>query len=111
MSVKSVAYPQPRRARWLMLPLVGLLLWWLGRAVAIDGPGRGTALVVAAVALAIPVAWTLLAKRVGQGALALEVPLLLLVFSTLVFRGRSADALATNPLDPAAQFRVAAVLV
>jgi O-antigen ligase len=109
--VKSVAHLQPRRARWLMLPVVGLLVWWLGRAVASEGPRRGTAMMVATVALGIPVAWALLGKRVGRGALALEAPLLLLVFSTLVFRGRSAEDLAVNPLDPAAQLRVAAVLI
>jgi O-antigen ligase len=43
--------------------------------------------------------------------LAVEIPILLLLLSTLVFRGRSADQLAYNPLDSAAQFRVACVLL
>jgi O-antigen ligase len=51
----------------------------------------------------------LLARRVGYGALALELPVLLLLLSTLVFRQRSAVDLAGDPLDAAAQFRVAAV--
>jgi len=38
-----------------------------------------------------------------------ELPLMLILIGTLTFRQRTADALATNPLDPAAQFRIICV--
>jgi len=95
--------------RWLLLPPLGLLLWWMGRAVALGGPQQVTALGVGGLALTVSVGGAFLARRAGRGILALEVPLLLLLFSTLVLRQRGAVDLAVDPLDPAAQFRVAAV--
>jgi hypothetical protein len=50
-----------------------------------------------------------LGRRVRPGFIAVEAPVLLLLVSTLVFRGRSAYQLEYNPLDPAAQFRVLCV--
>jgi O-antigen ligase len=100
--------PRPS-SRWLLLAPLGLVLWWMGRAVVLGGPQQVTALVVGGLVLTVCVGGAFLARRAGHGILALEVPLLLLLFSTLVFRGRSAVELAVDPLDPAAQFRVAAV--
>ena len=85
------------------------LAWWAGSAVASEGPSRTFALSVAALALGVPTAKAILGPRVRPGFIAVEVPVLLLLFSTLVFRGRSADELAYNPLDAAAQFRVLCV--
>ena len=51
-------------------------------------------------------------RQPGQfrpGYWALEVPVLLLLFSTLVFRQRDAQQLSANPLDQAALYRVACV--
>jgi O-antigen ligase len=93
-----------------LLPL-GLLLWLMGRAVGLGGTQQVIALAVAAGALVTVLGGVFLARRVGWGALALEVPVLLLLLSTLVFRQRSATDLAGEPLDTAAQFRVAAVAV
>jgi O-antigen ligase len=53
----------------------------------------------------------MLGRHVRSGFIAVEAPVLLLLLSTLVFRGRSADELAYNPLDAAAQFRVLCVAV
>ena len=64
---------------------------------------------MAALALGVPTAKAILGPRVRPGVIAVEVPVLLLLFSTLVFRGRSADDLAYNPLDAAAQYRVLCV--
>jgi O-antigen ligase len=48
-------------------------------------------------------------RGVGAGYLAIELPVILLLVSTLVFRQRDASALTENPLDPAALYRVGAV--
>ena len=48
-------------------------------------------------------------SRFCPGYWAVEVPVLLLLISTLVFRLRDAQALAANPLDQAAIFRVGCV--
>jgi O-antigen ligase len=108
---ESLRRQSSQRIAWLLIVPGGLFLWWAGKTLALGGPRQGLVLGMAGLALGAPVAWALLARRVGPGALALEIPLLLLLFSTLVFRSRSADDLAVNPLDPAAQFRVAAVLI
>ncbi len=64
---------------------------------------------VAALALGVPTVRAVLGGRIRAGFISVEVPLFLMALSTLVFRGRSADELAYNPLDPAAQFRVLCV--
>lgn len=46
------------------------------------------------------------AMRLPLGYFSIEVPLVLLILSTLVFRIRDAEALAQNPLDSAAVFRL-----
>jgi hypothetical protein len=81
----------------------------MGSAVGSGGIPQVIALSVAGAALVTILGGVLLARRVGWGALALEVPVVLLLLSTLVFRQRSATQLAGDPLDPAAQFRVVAV--
>ena len=94
---------------WLLVPLGAWLAWWAGSAVASEGPRRTFALSLAALAVGVPTVRAVLGRRVRPGFIAVEVPVLLLLLSTLVFRGRSADELAYNPLDPAAQFRVLCV--
>jgi O-antigen ligase len=105
----AVDSPYRRWFKWLLLLPLGLLVWWIGRAVGLGGTQQAIALVVAGVVLVIVVGGVLIARRVGHGALALELPVVLLLLSTLVFRQRSAVDLAGDPLDAAAQFRVAAV--
>ena len=96
---------------WLLVPLGLFLAWWAGSAVASEGPRRTFALSLAALAVGVPTVKAILGRRVRPGFIAVEVPVLLLLLSTLVFRGRSADQLAYDPLDPAAQFRVLCVAV
>lgn len=94
---------------WLLVPLGLLLAWWAGSAVASAGPSRTFALSLAALGVGIPTARAVLGRRLRPGFIAVEAPVLLLLLSTLVFRGRSANELAYNPLDSAAQFRVLCV--
>jgi O-antigen ligase len=94
---------------WLLVPLGLWLAWWAGSAVASEGSRRTFAVSLAAVAVGVPTVKAVLGRRVRPGFIAVEAPVLLLLLSTLVFRGRSADELAYNPLDAAAQFRVLCV--
>jgi O-antigen ligase len=99
-----------RSARWLLLPLGLVLAWWAGSAAPLEGGRRTLALTLAFAAAAGPVAWALIPSRLRQGFLSIELPILLLLVSTLTLRIRTAADLAYNPLDPAAQFRVLCVL-
>jgi O-antigen ligase len=94
---------------WLLVPLGLWLAWWAGSAVASAGLPRTFALSLAAIGVGVPTVRAVLGRHVRPGFIAVEAPVLLLVFSTLVFRERSADELAYNPLDSAAQFRVLCV--
>jgi O-antigen ligase len=77
--------------------------------VATEGSRRTFALSLAALAVGVPTVRAILGRRLRPGFIAVEAPVLLLLLSTLVFRERSADELAYNPLDAAAQFRVLCV--
>jgi O-antigen ligase len=57
--------------------------------------------------LLLPDRW--MASRARRDYLLVEVPVLLLLFSTLVLRVRDASALADNPVDPSGLYRVACV--
>lgn len=94
---------------WLLVPLAVWLAWWAGSAVASEGPSRTFALSLAALGVGVPTVRAILGRHLRPGFIAVEAPVLLLLLSTLVFRGRSADELAYNPLDAAAQFRVLCV--
>jgi hypothetical protein len=98
-----------RLKAWVLIPVGLWLAWWAGSAVASGGPRRTFALSIAALAVGFPTVRAVLGRHVRAGFLAVEAPVLLLLFSTLVFRERSADELAYNPLDAAAQFRVLCV--
>ncbi len=94
---------------WLLAPLGLLLAWWAGSAVAAGGTRQTLAISVAALAVGVPTLRAIFGGRIRAGFISVEIPLLLMAVSTLVFRGRSADELAYSPLDPAAQFRVLCV--
>jgi O-antigen ligase len=94
---------------WLLVALAAWLAWWAGSAVASEGSRRTFALSLAALAVGVPTARAMLGRHVRSGFIAVEAPVLLLLLSTLVFRGRSAGELAYDPLDSAAQFRVLCV--
>jgi hypothetical protein len=97
--------------KWLLLLPFGALLWVAGRAVGLGGVQQLVAVGVATAILVTVFGGVILWRQVGWGALALEVPVLLLLLSTLVFRQRTATDLAGDPLDVAAQFRVAEVAI
>jgi hypothetical protein len=107
MNVFSRLSSLPRT--WLLVPLGLWLVWWAGSAVASEGPRRTFAVSLAALAVGVPTVRAVLGRHLRPGFIAVEAPVLLLLLSTLVFRGRSADDLAYNPLDAAAQFRVLCV--
>src|SRR5919201_3729940 len=92
----------------LILPGSIWFAWWVGARIG-TGTSHTMFMGLALAAVAVPIGSLLWARRIGYGALALEVPMLLLVLSSLVLRQRSTDELAYNPLDQAAQFRVACV--
>jgi O-antigen ligase len=94
----------------LLFPLGVLFAIWAGVALG-TGSRRTMLLGLGGIALASPAIHYFWARKIKYGALGVEVPLILLLLSTIVFRQRSADQLAYNPLDPAAQFRVLCVLV
>ena len=102
-----------KRTGWpvkLIVPVSVLLAAWVGRAIALGGQFRMMALGITALALLPAVVPALrLRERFGHSYMAVEIPLLFLLVSTLVFRQRDAEDLASNPLDPAGLFRVAFV--
>jgi O-antigen ligase len=83
---------------------------WGGRTIALGGRLGSLVLVVSLGLLAASLVPLLrVTERLGVGYMAVEVPVLLLLASTLVFRIRDAEALASDPLDSAALFRVACI--
>ena len=94
-----------------------ILLYALGITAALAAGGaivRGgsTQYVYGALVAAVligSVAWTAFERRKLRAYLAIEVPLVLLLLSTLVLRQRDAEALSDNPLDPAGLFRVVCI--
>jgi O-antigen ligase len=92
----------------LVVPITVVLAWWMGAAVAGGGHRLTIALGLTGIGLFVLLA-VLVAPRLRYGALAVELPIVLLLLGTLVIRGRSTQELAANPLDPAGLFRVACV--
>jgi hypothetical protein len=80
--------------------------WWAGRALALGGWGQKALFALTMVLVAWMVGRLALDKRLRRGFLSVELPVLLLLLSTIVIRRRTASDLALDPLDPAAQFRV-----
>jgi O-antigen ligase len=77
--------------------------------VAADESRQPIALGLGVVGLAAPVAWLVVRPRLKEAALFIEGPVVLLLLSTLVFRIRDAQALATDPVDTAGAYRIACV--
>lgn len=81
----------------------------LGAGMVASGHG-GVAIALGALPLSLFVLPRLSrAAALPVGYFAIEVPFVLLLGSTLVFRIRDAEALAENPLDSAAQVRLACI--
>ncbi|MBA3631059.1 MAG: hypothetical protein H0W55_15555, partial [Actinobacteria bacterium] len=86
-------------------PVLAVLI---GVGVALGGVGQAMAVVVVGAVVAaalIPMDWVGRLPRYGY--LSIEVPVLLLLLSKLVFRVRDAEALVDNPVDSAGAFRLA----
>jgi hypothetical protein len=81
-----------------------------GIGVAQGGARRGVIVALAGGLAVLPILRSMMVKRVSQSLLAVEIPVLLLLLSTLVLRIRSTEQLSVDPLDPAGQFRVAMML-
>ena len=78
-------------------------------AVAAGGLWRMLALGGAALGLGASLSSVVVAKRVLRAVLFVEVPVLLLLASSLVWRARTTDDIAADPLDAAGQIRVGCV--
>jgi hypothetical protein len=90
--------------------LAALLVALLGGAAVARGGEKGMLLVGAGAALVILLVTPLVTMpRIARTYLAIEAPVILLLLSTLVFRVRDTTALAQNPLDAAAAYRVLCV--
>jgi hypothetical protein len=89
---------------------VAMLALAAGVGVVLEGPVRNLVLVLTGVALLVGILQPVLKKHVQPGYLHVEVPVLLLLTSTLTFRLRDAETLADNPLDAAAAFRIMCVV-
>lgn len=102
-------------SRWRVPPWIGFALGAAGCvvvagiAVGEGGTTRDAALALGVVVIVAPIAWIAVRPRLGVHALAVEIPLVLLLLSTLVWRIRDAEALATNPVDTAGGYRLACV--
>lgn len=89
---------------WAIALIVGPLL-----AIAIAAGGAARLAAGTGICLVLVAGLSSASRVVRDGVFSLEVPALLLVLSTLVFRVRDADTLAANPLDSAGAVRVALV--
>jgi O-antigen ligase len=75
-------------------------------AVAAGGLWRSLALGVATLGLGASLSSVVVSRRALRGVLFVEVPVLLLLASSLVWRVRTTDDIAADPLDAAGQIRV-----
>jgi len=96
------ADPDQRLRRLIALALLVAAL--TGAGLAMGWPAAGVAVAFAALVFVT----SILLARPDYGFL--EIPVLLLLLVTLSFRARTAEALAEDPLDPQALFRLACTL-
>ncbi|MBA2272833.1 MAG: O-antigen ligase family protein [Actinobacteria bacterium] len=85
-------------------PVLAVLI---GVGVALGGVGQALALAVVGAVIAaalLPTDW--IGRLPRYGYLSVEIPMLLLLLSKLVFRVRDAQALVDNPVDSAGAFRL-----
>lgn len=80
-----------------------------GVAVSAGGLARILTLVLTCAFFLTSIVPLLVKQHIKNGYMVIEVPVTILLLSTLVFRQRDADTLAQDPLDAAAIFRVAFV--
>jgi O-antigen ligase len=99
----------PHRSTLTVLPVAAVIAVVAGMAVVTGGLTRVLIIVVSCVMVLLTIAPVIVPDHLKAGYLAVEVPLVLLLLSTLVFRLRDAETLAADPLDSAAFFRVGCV--
>lgn len=96
----------PVRRRVLVAIATVFLAVWVGRSAAAGGPQGTLATLLAVTGILAPAVWLVVSRRRMPHRIHVEVPLWLLLASGIVLRQRDAEALASNPLDPAGLFRV-----
>jgi O-antigen ligase len=89
---------------WVIALIVGPLL-----AIALAAGGVARLVAGGGIVLVLVAGLSSASRVVRPGVFSLEVPVVLLILSTLVFRVRDADTLAANPLDSAGAVRIALV--
>jgi O-antigen ligase len=105
----SALRPLSRRSpAWLSASAAAAVAWLAGGALAAGGIWQVATIALAAVVVGALVVGAAL-PRLTNGFLSLEVPIVLLLLSGLVWRSRSAESLASNPLDAAGLVRLACV--
>jgi O-antigen ligase len=91
------------------LSIMALIAVVAGVAVSVGGLARILTLVLAAAFFLTSIVPLVVKEHIKNGYMVIEVPVTILLLSTLVFRQRDAETLAQDPLDAAAIFRVAFV--
>jgi O-antigen ligase len=107
MTTRQIALPH--RSALTVLPVAAVVAVMAGMAVVSGGLARVLIVVASCVVVLLSITPWIVPDHVKHGYLAVELPLVLLLLSTLVFRLRDTEALAANPLDSAAFFRVGCV--
>jgi hypothetical protein len=102
----SRAGARPDRTAWPLAVAAVVVAALLGAAVARGGVSAAMAVAVGGGSAGAVGAWALLRRGALAGLVTIEVPVLLLLLSTLVLRQRDAASLAANPLDLAGLYRV-----
>lgn len=91
-------------------PLTGLAVsgaWVTGWSIAARDIPTSPAIAVALALAGAPIVGAVIRHHARPDFSAVELPALLILLSEVVLRQRDADALASNPLDPAGLYRVA----
>jgi O-antigen ligase len=98
-----------RRTRVPTVALTATLSFGGAIAVAAGGLWRAVALGATTLGLGASLSSVVVSRRALRGVLFVEVPVLLLLASSLVWRVRTTDDIAADPLDAAGQIRVGCV--
>jgi O-antigen ligase len=94
------------RRDWLFVPIVVIVSWLAGSAVASGGLRGMLALSLGGAVVSGLLLVALFRSRFQWDFASVELPAFLILMSELVFRVRDAQSLASNPLDTAGLYRV-----
>jgi O-antigen ligase len=106
--VSTRVLPLPRR-NLFPLAIIAFVAIIAAFGIVAEGPARTGVLIATAGVVIAAVLQPTLKNHLKEGYLHVEVPVILLLISGLTFRLRDAEALADNPLDAAAAFRILCV--